>query len=40
MSRLHIRIALTNGDESGLVESECKKLIASCCSRMDSAVRA
>ena len=38
ISRLEIRLRLTNGDVSGLVESECTDLIDFCCREKNSAV--
>jgi hypothetical protein len=35
---LDIRIVLTNGDDSGLIESECRALISHCCATKNSSV--
>ena len=39
MSNLQIRICLTNGDDSGLIEGECASLVAYCCKTNNSEVR-
>jgi hypothetical protein len=37
-ARLEIRIVLANGEERGLIDSECEKLVSFCCQEKNSAV--